>query len=228
MNNYIDNVLNNPLSKLFNEYTKLSDEMKITVIKSSNNNLLLLHGIMLMPEDIILYIISFLFNNMTYIKLYYKEYSLYDALTLYNHVLLHNVESMFVLPFKEYDLIINSKHANYITFENYECINNIDYIDDDIKNIIGESYILPPVTFINTNIKFFILINVIVCFILGSILTSLLVMHSKLSTNIIIIVTISMIVLFLLICCGSSYGVLNDIFAKTIKMKNFYESNNII
>lgn len=212
---YTDIVLNNPLSSLRNIYNKYPNK----IIQKISNKLLLLHGIIfILPEEIMLYIISFLFHEPKCIHLYYKEYSLYDALTLYQAVIEHDLECLFLYPEKT-KFIMNKKDATYVTFEEYEAINDLD---DNMKSLIGKSYVLPPITFIKHNVKCLLIVNAIIFSIITVIVIGVIILYLYgVSIDAVIMITPPLYSFFLFICICTSYSMIYDIYKKSTQIENY-------
>jgi hypothetical protein len=212
---YTDIVLNNPLSSLRNIYNNYPNK----IIQKISNELLLLHGIIfLLPEEITLYILSFLFDEPKCIHLYYKEYSLSDALTLYQAVIEHELECLFLYPEKT-KFIMNKKDATYVTFEEYQAINDVE---QDMINLIGKSYVLPPITFIKHNVKCLLIVNAIIFSIITAIVIGIVILYLYgISIKAVIIITPPLYGFFLFICICTSYSMMYDIYKRSTQIENY-------
>jgi hypothetical protein len=223
METYLTVILNQPLSKLYNTYYECKDDLKREIILSSSNELLLLHGIiLLLPQELLLHIVSFLFHDTQCINLYYTEYSLHNAFMMYQTVLLHRTECLFMYP-EETKMIINTKNSTYITFEDYVAI---DHVDDEMKDIISELYVLPPITYIKHNVKWLLLVNMVIFIIILCVVGAVAIMYwYGMSLKALIIIIPPMALFFLFICCLTSYGMFSDIKKRSTQIKNYHLVN---
>lgn len=216
MQEYTEIILQNPLSSLRDIY-------RADKIKRASNALLLVYGIViLLPEELILHIISFLFREDRYVNLYYREYTLHDALSLYQAVMKHNLYSLFLYPDKT-RLIMDLQDNVYVTFEEYEEINDVD---ESMRNIIGDSYVSPPITFIKHNIKCLLIVNAIIFCIITAIVIGVVILYLYgISIDAVIILTPGLYAFFIFICICTSCGMAHDFYNKSRQVKNYHSYN---
>lgn len=213
---YIKTILNNPLSKIPTYYTLLTPQQQLYILSTLlNPSLLLLHRItILLPQDVIKYILSFLFNNKNNIDLYWSIYTLLDSITQYQYVLHTNIENSFTLNPEEYSLIRNNKNATYITFENYEQIVNLN---EEYKEILDDNLqILPPMRYLYKRVTTVVLIMLLFLGIMVAVVCGLYYVKNTI-VNAVFVILFLIIIIVLVIGIWSTFDKINN---KTYSIKN--------
>lgn len=215
---YINTIINNPLDKLVYYYEHLSPSKQLQTLYHMNPSMLLLHRIViLLPKELILHIIHFLFNNIYHVKNYYYDHSIIDSITKYQYVNFVG-DSGFELEPEEFTLIKDTKDATYITFEQYNYV--LDINDElNYREILNENtYILPPAKYTYKLLSTFIFSM----FILVIIMVGLIFSGVYLLKNHVIVFIFIAIICFLItfITIGFLYLTVCDCCGYTYKLKN--------
>lgn len=212
-------ILSNPIKDIPKYYMKNTPRQQLYILCAMNTSLLLLHRIvLLLPEDVIRFILGFMFDDKNNIDLYYNTYSIFDCVTQYQYVLHTGIENSFRLNPEEYRLIKNTKNATYITFENYE---DVMKMDEEYKEILNDNlYVLPPNNYIKQYMLGFILSFIFTVAVVGGYIFSMVYMI-KIDVSFFIILMVNVISAGILI--GTILFVihaLEKIHKNTYKIKN--------